>query len=174
MISKKEHALMVDLAKLLKKHGPEAFESLSGSVFSPEFTEKFSSVLLKVAKIERNSVSRVNSSTRGFSKLKKTDPEKYEIIKSFVAKYKEGQILTSLKEVSRFVAENNLPEIKAASRSRAISPLTHSLLKLPSDQIQKLLTELLKQGKSDSSLSQWSDIISKGMSRSAKPRIESA
>lgn len=173
MIGEKEYALMLDLAKLLKKYGPETFESLAGLISSPEFTEKFSAVLVSTAKSGRADVSRRKSSTKGLSRLKNVEPEKYEIIQSFIAEFKAGRILPSLKEVNRFVAENNLPEIKAESRSRVISPLAHSLLELSPEDLRKILADLLKQGKSDSSLSQWGEIITKGMSRSARRKIDS-
>ncbi|HML02900.1 MAG TPA: hypothetical protein VK487_05950 [Candidatus Bathyarchaeia archaeon] len=170
MIDEKEYDLMLDLAKLLRKHGPQVFESLAGTLSSPEFVEKFTAILMGTARIGRAHVSNRSPLVRELNRLKEVEPKKYEIIKSFMAEFAAGQILPSLKDVNRFVAENGLPEIKATSRSRSISQLVHSLLKLPSEQLGKILAGLVKGRRSDSSLSEWSEIITKGMSRSTKQK----
>ena len=169
MISDKEYELIRDLNKLLKKYGPEAFEAVARIYCSQDFNEKIASILMANATIGRTGVSSRKFSAKELAKLKDTEPKKYEIITLFVEEFKAGRILPSLKDAKRFVAENNLPEIRAESRLKAISQLTGSLLKLPQEELEKIFNELSKQGKSDSSLSQWSEIISKGMSRSNKP-----
>jgi hypothetical protein len=169
MINDKEYELLRDLAKLLKKYGPEAFEAVAKIYSSQDFNQKFASILMANATIGRKSVSNRKSSAIELAKIKESEPKKYEIITLFVEEFKAGRILPSLKDAKRFVAENNLPEIKAEYRLKAISQLTGSLLKLSQEELEKLFNELSKQGKSDSSLSQWSDIITKGMSRSHRP-----
>lgn len=168
MIGEKEYALMSDLAKLLRKHGSEAFESLARLLSSPEFIEKFSAILISTATIGRASVSSRRPPARELSRLKEVEPERYGLIKSFMVEFETRRILPSLKDVNRFVAENNLPAVKAESRSRSLSQLVHSLLGLSSEELGKILAGLAKQGRSDSSLSEWSEIITKGMSRSPK------
>lgn len=168
MINEKEYALIRDLAALLRKHGPEAFEAVARLLSSPEFIDMLTEILMTTATVGRASISSRRPLALELEKLKEVEPEKYGIINSFIEAFKARRILPSLKDVKVFVAENNLPEIKAESRSKALSQLTRSLLRLSSEQLQKMLAELIKQGRSDSSLSEWSEIITKGMARSTK------
>ncbi|MCW3998784.1 MAG: hypothetical protein NWE93_00920 [Candidatus Bathyarchaeota archaeon] len=165
----KEYELIADLAKLLKKYGPEPFEKLAKRICTPEFTEKLANALLTTAAVGRANLANRRPLTPGLESLKETQPEKYQIIHKFLDEFKERRILSTMKDVQMFAIENNLPEIKGNSRSKVISQLTYALMELQPEQLKRLLDELIKQGQSDSSLSQWSEIITKGMARSNKP-----
>jgi hypothetical protein len=165
-----ELELFVEIAKLIKKYGPETFESLSGKLSSPGYTERLVAILSTTARIAR--MARVNAPEttkhqkfpRDFRSslvaLEKTDKEKSGLLIEFYDDLMAKTFLPTLKDIQAFVADHGLPPAKATARDKAIIPLFKALLPLPLDELKRrLLTLKSVSNKDDRSLEGWSNII---------------
>jgi len=167
MITQRELDLLVDLAKLLKKHGPEPFESLVASISSPEITQQISSILTQIANTgrtipktkRRTSQKKEPSVPRSLTALKSVDLEKYQLLIVFYNDLIAKKILPSLRDIKDFAIHIGLGEIRANSRQRALSPLINSLTKLQNKQLIEKIQSLKRYDISDRSLEGWSNII---------------
>jgi hypothetical protein len=167
MTTQRELDLLVDIAKLLKKYGPEPFELLAASISSPEMTQHLSVVLTQVAKIgrtipktERKTRPKESQSVpRSLTALKNVDPEKYRLLMNFYTDLVAERVLPTLRNTKEFVIDCGLPEVRATSRQKTISPLIGSLIKLPNEQLIAKIQSLKKYDMGDRSLEGWSNII---------------
>lgn len=162
--------LLVDLAKLLHKHGPGAFESLAKLMRSPGAVEKVADVLRSVAGTYRSVSAKRRSSTgkegtRGRTAplpeevllLKTTNPERYDVLRAFHADLLARRTLPTLGEIRRFAAEADVPLLRTRSKSKAIHELLRSLSKLSQDELSAKLRAV--EGSDDRSLESWYNII---------------
>jgi len=167
MTTQRELDLLADLAKLLKKHGPDTFESLAESILSPEMTQHLSRVLTQVAKTahtvpktKREAGSKEESRIpRSLITVKNTEPQKYQLLMEFHNDLTAKTVLPSLRDIKEFAVECGLPEIRAKSRQKAINPLINSLLEFPNEQLIARIQSLKKHDTGDRSLEGWSNII---------------
>lgn len=158
---------MADLAKLLKKYGPERFELLATMISSPDFINKFSAVLRTSARVYRTRANPTRVSlVAEILRLRESDSKKYELLISFENKLRTGRILPTLKRMKSFAVTNGLTEIHAKSRSSAIQQLIRSMLSLSADQLEKVVSRAVESSDSSGGLNEWSEIITKKMSRS--------
>jgi len=162
MTTQKELDLLVDLTKLLKKHGPDTFKSLATTISSPEMTQQLSSILVQVAKTSRKTEQKRRPSIpRSLTALESTEPEKYQLLINFYNDLVAKKNLTSLRDIQDFATNNGLAEIRTKSRQKAISPLFSSLIKLPNKQLIVIIQSLKSYDIDDRSLEGWSNIILK-------------
>jgi len=167
MTTQRELDLLVDLAKLLKKHGPDTFESLAESISSPEMTQHLSRVLTQVAKIARTipktkgeaGIKQEPRIPKSLISLKSAEPEKYQLLMNFYNDLIAKTVLPTLRDIKEFGVDCGLREIRAKSRQKAISPLISSLLKFPNEQLIARIQSLEKYDTGDRSLEGWSNII---------------
>jgi len=167
MTTQRELDLLVDIAKLLKKYGPEPFELLAASISSPEMTQHLSVVLTQVAKIARSipktkRESRLKekpSVPRALTALKNVNLEKYQLLMNFYTGLNAKSVLPTLRDLQEFAIDCGLPEVRAKSRQKAISPFIGSLIKLPNEQLIEKIQLLKKYDMGDRSLEGWSNII---------------
>ncbi|HIH36295.1 MAG TPA: hypothetical protein HA232_00070 [Methanocellales archaeon] len=167
MTTQRELDLLVDLAKLLKKHGADIFESLAESISSPEMAQHLSGTLIQVAKTGRTipktkiekRLKQEPSIPKSLTTLKSVEPEKYQLLMNFYSDLTEKAVLQSLRDIKEFAIGSGLPEVRAKSRQKAISPLISSLVKFPNEQLITKIQSAKKYDKSDRSLDGWSDII---------------
>jgi hypothetical protein len=171
MSREKELALLADLVKMLRKHGADSFESLSELLRDPRFAEDLSMILKKTATAGRESgvLPKVTLASE-ILRLKQADPEKYELISGFQDRLKSGRILGTLKEMKNFAAMNGLQEPKSDSRPTAANSIIRSLLVLETERIRQALQEIKEAPESGGDLGQWSEIITRKMSRGSRPR----
>ena len=54
MSDKPDLELLIEVAKLLRKYGPDAFEKLAENLSSPEFSERLTSILSTTARTARS------------------------------------------------------------------------------------------------------------------------
>jgi len=174
MITEQEMDLLLDLAKLLRKHGPETFESLADSISSRETSEKLAHLLRHGAKIAASipTTKRRHAEFKpepGIPKalitLRTTDPEKYQTLMNFRSHLIARVVLPSLREVREFAKDSGLPEVRAKSRKKAIAQLIGALAKLPSEQLTAKMQLLKQYGAGDRSLEGWSKVILNGQDR---------
>ncbi len=167
MRTQRELDLLVDLAKLLKKYGPETFESLAESISSPEMTQHLTRTLTQVAKIGRTipktkretGLKQEPSVPRSLITLKSAELEKYQLLMNFYTDLTAKTVLPSLRDIKEFAIDCGLPEVRAKSRQKAISPLISSLFKFSNEQLIAKIQSLKKYDTGDRSLEGWSNII---------------
>jgi hypothetical protein len=176
MIGEKEAELLSDVARLVRKYGSATVKSLAESLSSREFTEQVAAILNAAASLNVSKPQgKMPSLSLELSRLRDSDPKKYAVIRQFKEDLEIGDLLPTLKELKRFATENNLREPTSHSRAEAIPSLIRQLVGLPNAQLERAISHLervighLERGsKTGSSLSQWSDIITQGMSRSRR------
>lgn len=162
MTTQKELDLLVDLAKLLKRHGPETFESLATTISSPEMTQELSSILTQVARTGRKTgQKREITIPKSLTALESVEPEKYQLLINFYNDLTAKKVLLSLRDIQDFAANYGLAEIRAKSRHKAISPLFGSLIKLQNKQLIAIIQSVKRYSAGDRSLEGWSNIILK-------------
>lgn len=167
MKTQQELDLLVDLAKLLKKYGPEPFELLAKSISSPEKTQHLLALLTQLAKISRTipktkreaQPKQRPSIPRSLIALEKVEVQKYQLLMSFYTDLIAKKILLSLRDIKEFAIDCGLPEVRTKSRQEAISPLIGSLIKFPNEQLIAKIQTLKKYNTGDRSLEGWSNII---------------
>jgi len=165
--TEKELNLLVDIAKLIRKYGPEPFESLAQSILSPQLSQDLSNILMQTSKVaraiseekEKYKTKEESPILRSLLALKRKEPEKYRLLTNFHNGLVTKTLLPSLREIKEFASDCGLPEIRAESRQKAISPLVGSLAKLPYEQLAEKIKSIRKHGKEDRSLEGWTNII---------------
>lgn len=167
MKTQQELDLLVDMAKMLKKYGPEPFESLAESISSPEMTQHLSRILTQVVKIART-IPKTKRATepkqeplipKVLTTLKSAEPERYQILMNFYNDLIAKRVLPSLRKIKEFAMDCGLPEIRTKSRQKAISPLISSLIKLPNRQLVAKIQSLKMRDADSRSLEGWSNLI---------------
>jgi hypothetical protein len=163
MTSGKELDLVIELAKLLKKYGPDAFASLAASIKSPEFTETLADVLTSIPNISRrNKRAKSNKSAKHVDNIlaiKDTEPEKYAALSKFRADLSAGIVLATMRDIKNFAADCGLPNMTQTSRKKAIGPLIKHLIPLPLEEITNKIKTASRQDVHGPSLEGWSKLI---------------
>lgn len=174
-MERRELDLLVDLAGLLRKHGPEPFESLSASLASPEYSHKLADLLAETARVGRKTGTKDRPSggrrraepVRKFlESLRSTQPDKYEVLAILHEELTNGAVLPSVRDMRQFAEGLQLPDLRATSRERAIGQLIRSLSSLSAEEIRRGAQRLPRSRLGESSLKGWSDIILHGRSTS--------
>lgn len=165
MINQQETNLLADLARLLKKYGPEVFESLASSIASPERAQRLSMLLATIATNENASRFRGSRRTnhrsmlQSLARLEETDPEKCQILIRFRDDLLAQKILPTLAEVRDFSLRCGLPVIAVNSRQKAIPKLVTALAALPVETIRSHLASLREAEPPKSDLEGWAEVI---------------
>lgn len=166
MNDKPEFGLLVDIAKLLKKYGPETFEGLAKNLSSPKFSERLVSILSATAKTGRTVGVKAKSefSPRDFRtslvELEKTEPDRSTLLLKLYDSLMVKSLLPTLRDIQTFVSDTGLPPFKATARSKAIVPFMKTLLNLPLDELKVKLSAIQSVSSQDNrSLEGWSNII---------------
>ena len=168
-ISATELDLLVDLSRLIKKHGIEPFEKLSLLLSHPDFSRQLADILSDIAKsareVQQSRNQRVSKDSgkaleRELLQVQRSDPERARILKSAYDELNSRTLLPSLQEVVAFAQDNGFHPLKTASRKAAVVELVGRLLALPTDEIEGRLRRARHTSlKSDRSLEGWSSII---------------
>ena len=167
MSEDKKLDLLMDLAKLLKKYGPEPFENLSESISSLEITERLKKLLEGPVSISRSvstpldsGADRVPRTVREkLEALKNSEPQKYELLASFHASLFTKVFLPTLRDIRNFARDHGLHEITSKGRSDAIAQLIKQLIPLSYEDLREKLTSSRLHRDGDRSLEAWSDLI---------------
>jgi hypothetical protein len=175
MNNKKQFDLLSDIAKLIKKYGPETFEALGDEISSPEFTERLVEVLIttatvyrKLPQVKRN--SRRHSPKLDFrSTLARSEAEKFRLLLELHDALKNKSVLPTLREMKDFATDNGLPPVKSTSREKALIPFIRTFLRMPAENIREYLRRIQPRPTSDDrTLEGWSKIIFGNEHRASK------
>ena len=166
MIRERELDLLIDLLKLRRKYGAESFELLAKALSSPEMTKQLSEILDNIPRKAKTPYVKKKSRRANKHKvpkalvtLEKVDPQKYELLLKFFNDLVAKTVLPSLGDIRYFAEELGLPEVRAKSRQKAISPFISSLALLPFDKIKSRFQSSGIYRTGDRSLKGWSRII---------------
>lgn len=177
MSTRQETYLLVDLAKLLKKYGPEPFEALASSIATPEMSQRLANLLTHAARTaQATSKEREEVKAKKRSKpvrdlllsLKTSEPEKYELLIRFYDDMMSGKFLPSMRDIRNFVSECGLPEIRQPSRQKSIDPLIKALILLPIEELNRKIQSVMKYSRPKSDLEGWSNLILAGTKKGHK------
>lgn len=130
-------------------------------------TQHLSHILTQVTKIaktipkaeRKTGVKQRPSIPKALVALENTEPKKYQLLMKFYNELITKAVLPSLTDIKGFATEIGLPEVRATSRQKAISPLIGSLIKSPYDELIAKIQSLGKYRTGDRSLESWSKII---------------
>ena len=169
MSNKTELELLIEIAKLLKKYGPDTFEKLAENLSSPEFLERLISILSTTARTARLVKKDTQPSERkqtpidvrsSLVALAKTEPEKSDLLIKFYDGLTAKAFLPTLRDIQSFVSDMGLPSVKATARDKAIVPFVKSFLPLSIEEIKAKLGRIKPvSSANDRSLEGWSNII---------------
>ena len=159
--------LLVDLAKLIRKYGPEPFEILANSSRSTDLMKELTHLLSASARIARETPIRgkatknkpVTLIEKTLALLQETEPQKYELISAFYNALQTKNVLPTIRDVKAFVSDCGLPQIRENSRQKSIAPLMQRLILLPTEELSKKLKMPQWNQKGDRSLAGWTNII---------------
>lgn len=169
MTDKNALDLLVDLAKLLRKYGPNTFEKLAAHIGTPEFTARLSDILTASSRTSRSvrtckrhaKPTKPGASFRAsLIDLEGMVPEKSSLLLQLYDGLLAKTLLPTLREMNGFLSDNGLAPLKATSRQKAIIPFVKFFLPLPLSQIKSYLARLHPTDTADDrSLDGWSSVI---------------
>ncbi len=167
MTENRDFDLLADVARLLKKYGPEAFEHLAENLSSPEFFERLISILRTSAKAGATVKAakrpvRKKQSPADFrtSIVSLRDKEKSDLLLKFYDDLMAKTILPTLRSLQSFVSDAGLPPFKAKIREKAVVQVVKNLMVLSLEELQLLLSTIRQvPSQDDRSLEGWSNII---------------
>jgi hypothetical protein len=172
MSEQREFELLTDIARLLRKYGPDAFEELARYVEKPDFIDHLAAIFNAFARVGRKKipyaigVSRETHGRSGVQKLlrelEENEPAKYQVLSIFYNDLLVKNVFPSLREIKAFALDNGLVLPKATSRDKAILPLLKALSHLPTEEIKAILERTLMRAKGgDRTLEGWAGVILK-------------
>lgn len=179
MSDRKHLDLLVDIAKLLKKYGPETFEILADNISKPEFAIDLANILSKTAIVSRTTKpdtkkTKAKRSGKTFRdsliETMGSHPEKGEILIHLYDGLIAKIFLPSLRELNAYLSDNGLLTLKSKSRDKAIIPFVKVFLPMPLKEVKDNLQNLHPTSNiNDSSLEQWSKVIFRKGEQAGRP-----
>jgi len=158
--------LLVDIARLLKKHGPDAFESLAHQMKGGQLQETLVSVLdssaqsgrrLGVKAASKRIAKKRPAKAPFLVKLQQDDPQKAAIINEIHRRLVAKTILPSLRDIQLFAESNGLRPVTAKSRNQAVSSLLRDMASEPMERLDKLNSKIKEN--ENRSLGGWAEVI---------------
>jgi len=162
MSSPREFELLADLARLLKKYGPGAFERLAKELSKPELAKSMAAVLASAAKISqiRDTKTKPEEIQDSIRALQDVDPEKAEALDRLYEALRRKSILPHLRDVKRFALENGLVSSRLKSREESVAYLMRAFMGMPLSDLKSVLDRARLSGNlDDRSLESWSKVI---------------
>lgn len=182
MNTKNHIDLLVDIAKLLRKYGPDTFEILAHNISKPEFAQDLSNILSESAKASRTTKPRMKKTKAKRSgktfrdsliEMKNYQPEKGEILIHLYNGLIEKTFLPTLRDLNAYLSDNGLLPLKAKSREKAIIPFVKVFLPMHLNEVKDYLQNLKPiTANDDSSLERWSKVIFKKETNKGESNIE--
>lgn len=162
--------LLIDIARLLKKYGPEPFDALSQRLKDGRFLHDLTALLDASAQIGRRAERPIGAkpkTPRHTTRLEEMlarceidNPEKAAALRQVREKLASKALLPSLRDICNFADDNGLPIITAKSRDKAVGLLILAMAALPTERVTSLLARSSPTGsKGERSLEGWTDVI---------------
>jgi hypothetical protein len=166
MTERVEFQLLGELAKLLRKYGPEPFERLAKTITSEEMARHLAALLTKAAEAGR--LAELKGGRRGgvesevdrlLSELRARDQTKFNLLNPIRSQLESKTLLPAMRDIREAVEATGIPSGSNQPRNRLIAKLISHLALLPADEIERKLTLLRDRYPSDRSLAAWSGVI---------------
>lgn len=165
-----EFELLQDLAKLLRKHGPDVFDGLAGLFEKPEFVERLRQILLAAAKTARQSgVTQARPCSPKpslhdyrLSLIDHEQPgsEKSALLVRLYDRLMAKTLFPTMRELRAFAESSGLQVSKSSVRPKAIVEILDELRQRSLEELRPILSRLPPvEGASDRSLENWTRII---------------
>ena len=175
MNEQRELDLLVDITRLLKKYGPEAFERLANVLQERRLADTVATVLDKTirARMARAETPvgykavRRRQRKQGLLVSKDVllaiateDAEKSRLLVSFWEDLQARRRLPRLRDVRDFAMDSDLPPVAGPSRDRAVSSLTEHLMTLPMERLSAIVEAAqVMESSGKGSLEAWTRVI---------------
>lgn len=165
-----EWALLLELADLYKKYGPEVFEQLATKLSDPKVLEQLVCLLQTAAKAARKRTERktlaVDPTDRPRAyrehlvQLRQTTSEKATLLLSLFDKLLARIVLPTAHDLQEFALRNGLLPPPGSPRPLAAIRLCKALEPLSTDQLSAMLADLQAVPENEkNSLAEWTRII---------------
>jgi hypothetical protein len=155
--------LILDLAKLLKKHGADSLKELADYLKEPSNSEDLRLILesalslnTKVVKKTAKKEKSIIKPPKALEELRTSDPAKYNLLNQLYEKLVCKELLPTLRDVNFFREDIGLAQSKAKSHNKSIPALINDLAKLSVEQLAKIE---MKTPHAAKGLQEWSDLI---------------
>jgi hypothetical protein len=172
MNQEKELQLLIDIAKLLERYGPESYEALAILLSNEKLTQTIivtilQNILLKAESVSHNNVEQkpqVSKNSKTFRSslvaIQEKNGERGTLLIYLFDGLQNNRFLPTLRAMKTFAEDNGLVSITAKSRKSAINQFVKSFFTMPINEIKSIL-KLLEEKTSieNSSLEAWSSII---------------
>jgi hypothetical protein len=165
-----ELELAVELARLMRRFGPQVFEDLVHLLERPDFTTNLANALRGVARTQRKhkAPAQVRTSQskailpQAVSALRGTSPDKFEAIQSFFFDAINPRVITSAR-LSDLAAQLRITAGKSITdRHGIVAGIIDKMLHLPVEEIRNYAHQARRQQHRESldrSLAGWTDVI---------------
>jgi hypothetical protein len=165
-----EFDLLQDLARLLRKHGPEAFGKLAQRLGDPQFAEQLQQILsfgVRAAQLkdeQKEGSENQGGSAKDFRlqlvELGRADPERSALLVRLYDDLMAKTVLPTMPELRSFAQSSGLPVPRTSARARAVVEFLQSLQQQPLDEVRQAATRLpAAGGPGDRSLESWTRVI---------------
>jgi alanyl-tRNA synthetase len=158
--------LLIDLARLVKKHPPEEWESVINWFKDEERREKLLAIIQELAGVSKkiHDKSRRKRNIPGIAYLldevRQIDPQKAELLRQFWNKLRSREVLPTFSTMRMFAEAAGLPIISAKKREQAVNELMRQFMNLPYDEIQDTLQKaLIARSNFGEDYGRWVDLI---------------
>jgi hypothetical protein len=162
--------LLQDLAKLLRKHGPDAFEQLARRLENPEFINQLCIILSAGARaarevgIAKRSTPHKTHSPQDYRHSlldqERLGPEKSALLVRLYDDLMAKTLLPTMQELRAFAVHSSLPPPTASVRHKAVVALLEALRERSLEELRQIVSHLPPPGGSnDRSLEHWAHII---------------
>ncbi|MBI5826895.1 MAG: hypothetical protein HZB22_04125 [Deltaproteobacteria bacterium] len=162
--------LLSDLARLIKKHGIDAFAELANYLSHPEAIEHLITIIEGTFKAGQSASIDKDRGAQGAGRgtgvkrliddLEKSDPQKAEIISAFYHTLLAKNALPSIKEMRDFSIDTGLKPVHAKSRDKAIFPLLKDIAARPLNEVKDIIGRISLRGIGDDrTLEGWAKVI---------------
>jgi hypothetical protein len=178
VITKAELSLLEDVARLLKRHGSEAFFGLSRLLNDPEFCNDLSRVTRELGNkrsqkrfIKTVPVSEKLSQMRAsLAEREQTEPEKAQILTRFLGATLDRSILPTLKDIRFFCVDNGLSPLSVKTHPEGAMHLIRQLEPMSLDEIKGIISRIHSVPSAEGgTLEGWSNIIMRRVEQKKRP-----
>lgn len=170
----KEINLLLDLIKIYKKYGSDAFSRLISALNDKDFLDTFTKVLENTSLMAKEKGIKPKETKKKKLNIKdellllsQTDKQRSEILLFIYDKLIAKAMFTTNKHLVNFASEMGL-NLVAKSRSQNIVSLMKTLMQLPLEKLNELKIKFeVNRNNGDRSLEGWSNIILNKSSKNA-------
>jgi len=162
------HRLVLDLAKLFNRYGPEDLQALGETLENEASRSRLIDLLKQLSETARSvrggrkprkHLHEPQSPSRVLSGLEKADPEKFQFLSQLRSALASRELPWDSGELRDFASSCGLELRRGLRREAAIGQLMRFFAETPLDEIRELLAKAAHHGKSGKDYERWVDMI---------------